>query len=162
MALASHPWGERLRRPCRSMVESRLPKWMVPPGVRPTPVGLLPLATKESFSEGTIRTSIGKARCNSTFRCANCWCFCIGKIQGGQDCMFLFRDGLVNYKTHYDLPSFRPLLGGNSTTSNGLILTMNSGYNGASRELEKGGNNLVPPYLKDNGPFIDREAVGLL
>jgi hypothetical protein len=88
--------------------------------------------------------------------------FCIGKIQGGQDCMFLFRDGPVNYKTHYDLPSFRPLLGGNSTTSNGLILKMNSGYNGVSRELEKGGNNIVPPYLKDSGPFIDHEAVGLL
>jgi hypothetical protein len=63
--------------------------------------------------------------------------FCIGKIQGGQDHAFLFRDGLVNYKAHYDLSWFRPLLGGNSPTSSGLILKMNNGYNGVSRELEK-------------------------
>jgi hypothetical protein len=63
--------------------------------------------------------------------------FCTGKIQGGQDRAFLFRDGLVNYKAHYDLSWFRPILGGNSHTSSGLILKINSGYNGVSEELEK-------------------------
>jgi hypothetical protein len=43
----------------------------------------------------------------------------------------------VNYKVHYDLSWLRPLLGGNNHTSNGLILKMNIGYNGLSRELEK-------------------------
>jgi hypothetical protein len=57
--------------------------------------------------------------------------------QGGQDCAFEFRDGLANYKTHYDLSWCMPLLGGNSPMSNCLILKMNKGYNGLSRELEK-------------------------
>jgi hypothetical protein len=43
----------------------------------------------------------------------------------------------VNYKEHYDLSWFRPLLGGNSSTSSGLILKMNNGYDVVSRELEK-------------------------
>jgi hypothetical protein len=43
----------------------------------------------------------------------------------------------MNYKAHYDLYWFRPLLGGNSPTFSGLILKMNRGYNGVSRELEK-------------------------
>ncbi len=47
------------------------------------------------------------------------------------------RDGPTNYKTHYDLSWFRPLLRGNSLTSSGLILKMNSGYNGVSKEHEK-------------------------
>jgi hypothetical protein len=53
--------------PRRLVVNSRLPKWMVLPGARPTPVGSLPLETKESFSEGTIGTSRGKARYKSPF-----------------------------------------------------------------------------------------------
>jgi hypothetical protein len=43
----------------------------------------------------------------------------------------------VNYKAHYGLFWFRPLLRGNSPTSGGLILKMNSGYNGVNKELEK-------------------------
>jgi hypothetical protein len=53
--------------PRRLVVNSRLPKWMVLPGARPTPVGSLPLETKESFSEGTIGTSRGKAHYKSLF-----------------------------------------------------------------------------------------------
>jgi hypothetical protein len=56
--------------------------------------------------------------------------FCTSKIQGGQDRAFLFQCGLANYKAHYNLSLFRPLFGGNSPTSSGLILKMNSGYNG--------------------------------
>jgi hypothetical protein len=58
-------------------------------------------------------------------------------IQGGQDHVFLFRGGLVNYKAHYSLSWFRPHLGGNNPTSSSLILKMYSGYNGVTRELEK-------------------------
>jgi hypothetical protein len=43
----------------------------------------------------------------------------------------------VNYKVHYGLSWFKPLLGGNSLTSSSLILKMNSGYNGVSKELKK-------------------------
>jgi hypothetical protein len=43
----------------------------------------------------------------------------------------------MNYKAQYGLSWFRPLLGGNSPTSSGLILKMNSGYNGVNRELKK-------------------------
>jgi hypothetical protein len=42
-------------------------KRMVLPGARPTPVGWLPLATKESFGEGVIVASRGKVRCKSPF-----------------------------------------------------------------------------------------------
>jgi hypothetical protein len=51
--------------------------------------------------------------------------------------VFQFQDGLANYKAHYDLSWFMPLLGGNSPMSSGVILKMNKGYNGVSRELEK-------------------------
>jgi hypothetical protein len=67
MALESHSWGERLRRPMQSALNSRLSKWMVLPKARLALVGLLPLATKESFHEGTIGTSRGKACCKSPF-----------------------------------------------------------------------------------------------
>jgi hypothetical protein len=43
----------------------------------------------------------------------------------------------VNYKGHCDLSWFRPLLEVNSHMSSGLILKMNSGYNGVCKELEK-------------------------
>jgi hypothetical protein len=34
--------------------------------------------------------------------------FCTGKIQGGQDHVFLFLGGLVNYKAHNGLSWFSP------------------------------------------------------
>jgi hypothetical protein len=43
----------------------------------------------------------------------------------------------VNYKAHYDLSWFRPLLRDNSPMSSGLILKMNRGYNGVSRVFKK-------------------------
>jgi hypothetical protein len=43
----------------------------------------------------------------------------------------------VKYKAHYSLSWFRPLFGGNSHTSSGLILKMNNGYDGVSREIKK-------------------------
>jgi hypothetical protein len=51
--------------------------------------------------------------------------------------MFHFQGGLANYKAHNDLSWFRPLLEGNSPTSNGLILMINMCYNGVSKEIEK-------------------------
>jgi hypothetical protein len=81
--------------------------------------------------------------------------FYIGKIQGGQDCMFLFWGGPVNYKAHYSLSWFSSLLRGNSPTSSSLILKMNNGYNGVSTELEKftkwRGKWSHTPYLKGRG-----------
>jgi hypothetical protein len=66
-----------------------------------------------------------------------CQSFCTGMIQGGQEQVFLFWGGLVNYKAYYGLSWFRPLLGGNSPMSSSLILKMDSGYNGVSKELKK-------------------------
>jgi hypothetical protein len=43
----------------------------------------------------------------------------------------------VKYKAYNDLSWCRPLLGGNSPTSSGLILKMNRCYKGVSRELKK-------------------------
>jgi hypothetical protein len=43
----------------------------------------------------------------------------------------------MNYKAHYGLSWFRPLLEGNNPTSSGLILKMNNSYNGISKELKK-------------------------
>jgi hypothetical protein len=66
-----------------------------------------------------------------------CLCLLHWQEQGGQDCAFQFRVGFANYKAHNDLFWFRPLLGGNSPTSSGLILKMNRCYKGVSRELKK-------------------------
>jgi hypothetical protein len=65
MAHESHFWGERLRRPCWSAVNSRQPKQLVLSKARLTLVRLLLLAIKESFGEGAIVTSRGKARYTS-------------------------------------------------------------------------------------------------
>jgi hypothetical protein len=46
MAPESHSWGERLRLPMRSVVNSMLPKRRVLSGARPRLLGLLLLATK--------------------------------------------------------------------------------------------------------------------
>jgi hypothetical protein len=51
--------------------------------------------------------------------------------------MFLFREGLANFKARYSLSWFRPLLEGNSPTSSGLILKMNSGYNGGEQSARE-------------------------
>jgi hypothetical protein len=57
--------------------------------------------------------------------------------------MFLFQGSLANYKTHYNLSWFRPLLRGNSPMSNGLILKINNGYNGVS--CDRINRILIPP-----------------
>jgi hypothetical protein len=46
----SFPLGERLRWSKWSAVKCKLPKQMVSPGTSPTPIRLLPLAMKVSFS----------------------------------------------------------------------------------------------------------------
>jgi hypothetical protein len=51
MAPESFPSGERLRSPKRSVMNSRMPKQIVSPGVSPTLVRLLPLAMEVSFGE---------------------------------------------------------------------------------------------------------------
>jgi hypothetical protein len=59
----------------------------------------------------------------------------------------------VDYKIHYDLSWFKPLLSGNSPMSSGLILKMNRGY--------KGKNGSIFPCLRGRVPFIAR-AGGLV
>jgi hypothetical protein len=51
MALESFLSRERLRLPKLSMMNSKLPKWMVLHRVNPTLVRLLPLATVVGFDE---------------------------------------------------------------------------------------------------------------
>jgi hypothetical protein len=63
--------------------------------------------------------------------------FCISMVQGGQERVFQFHGCPAKYKAHYSLSLFRPLLIGNSSMLGHLILKMNSGYNGVSRELKK-------------------------
>jgi hypothetical protein len=63
--------------------------------------------------------------------------FYIDKNWVVKDHVFQFRGGDANYKEHYDLSWFRPLITGNSPTCSSLILKMNSSYNGVSRELKK-------------------------
>jgi hypothetical protein len=67
MAPESHSWGERLSLPMRSVVNSMLPKRRVLSGARLRLLGLLLLATKQSFDEGTIKTSTRKACYKSPF-----------------------------------------------------------------------------------------------
>jgi hypothetical protein len=64
----------------------------------------------------------------------------------------------VNYKTHYYLSWFRPLLRYNIPMSSGLVLKMDMCYKGVSRELEKfmwwkGENGPRTPCLKGRGAF---------
>jgi hypothetical protein len=61
MAPKSHPWGEKLRWPKQSALNSRLSKWMVLPGARPTPVGVVVVG------DGTIRTSREEASYKSPY-----------------------------------------------------------------------------------------------
>jgi hypothetical protein len=60
MVSESHPWGEILRWPRQSTMNSRLLKSMVLLSARPTPMGLSSLAMNESFGGGTIGTSSRK------------------------------------------------------------------------------------------------------
>jgi hypothetical protein len=62
-----------------------------------------------------------------------------------------------NYKAHYSLSSFRPLLWDNSTTSNVFVIEeykqCDNGGKLRAQEVQqvKGGNVLVSPYLKGRG-----------
>jgi hypothetical protein len=94
-------------------VNSRLPKWMVWPGSRPTPVELSPLAMKESFSEGPSDRLEEKHAANPPSWRAYCRCF------------LHWQDTRHTIVYPGSGPYFK------------VILKMNSGYNGVSREPEK-------------------------
>jgi hypothetical protein len=66
--------------------------------------------------------------CSRLESCTFVGVFCTNEIYGGQDRAFQFHGGLANNKAHSDLSWFKLLLGGNSPTSNGLILKMNMCY----------------------------------
>jgi hypothetical protein len=81
--------------------------------------------------------------------------------------MFPFRGHLAtmkNYKAHYSLSWFRPLLRGNSPTSSIFVLEKKSSVTkGVSWELKllakcKGEIFFASPYLKGKGAFYSREA----
>jgi hypothetical protein len=119
------------------MVNSKLPKRMVSPGARPTPVRLLPLERKERFSDETIGTSRGKARCKCPLpRAPTVGVFCTDKNRVVKITCSSSEMVLQTTK-HTNLSWFRLLLGGYSPTSSDLILKMNNDYNGVSKELEK-------------------------
>jgi hypothetical protein len=63
----------------------------------------------------------------------------------------------MKYKSHYSLSWFMPFLGDNSPMSSGLILKMNSGYNGGEqrdREVrEVKGGMISYPLPEGQGAF---------
>jgi hypothetical protein len=65
----------------------------------------------------------------------------------------------MNYKAHYDLSWYRPLCGGNSPMSSGLILKINIGYNGGEQRAQEvhvvKGEMISYLCLKGRGPFTD-------
>jgi hypothetical protein len=69
----------------------------------------------------------------------------------------------VNDEAHNDLSYIRPLLGGSSPTSSGLILKMNRCYKGRAESMRsshgEGENGSRTFCLKGRGPFIDHTGV---
>jgi hypothetical protein len=119
------------------MMNTKFTRQMVSLRENPPHIKRSPLEVMVITDERTIRTSRGKALYKSPFLAHQLSVFFDQQEQGGQDHVFKFRDGLENYKAHYDLSWFSPLLRGNCPTSNGLMLKMNRGYNGVSRGLKK-------------------------
>jgi hypothetical protein len=95
-------------------MNSRLPKWMVLPGAKLTSVGLLLLAMNESFSDGTIRTSRGEACYNSPIlACQLSVLFAPARyrvVKIAHSYSELVLCTMKNYKAHYSLSWFGPLL----------------------------------------------------
>jgi hypothetical protein len=71
-------------------MNSRLPKLMVLPEARPTPMGLLSLAMNESFSDGIIGMSREEAQCKSPYLAHQLSMFLHQQDISGQDRVFLF------------------------------------------------------------------------
>jgi hypothetical protein len=99
---------------------------MVLPGAKPTPVGLLSLVMNKSIGDGTIRTSRGKAQCKSPFLAHQVLMFFATAryrvVKITCSCSEVVLRTMKNYKTHYSLSWFRPLLQGNSPTSNVFVI----------------------------------------
>jgi hypothetical protein len=95
-------------------MNSRLLKWMVLPGARPTPVGLLSLAVNESFGDGTIGMSRGEARYKFPYLVSQLSVFfalaryTMVKIMCSSSEVVL--GTMKNYKAHYNLSWFKPPL----------------------------------------------------
>jgi hypothetical protein len=137
---------------------------MVLPGARLMPVGMLPLAMKESSVEGTIGTSRGKTRWKSPFlACQQSVFFALARYRVDKIARSYFEVVLWTTKHIIVYPSsglsfevivLHPAVWYWRWT----IITM-----GVSRELEKFtkwmGKYSCASCLKGRGPFIDREAV---
>jgi hypothetical protein len=95
-------------------------------GARPMSVGLLSLVMNESLGDATIRMSKGKVRCKSPFLVCQLSIFFaparyrVVKIMCS--CFEMVLRTMKNYKAHYSLSWFRPLLRGNSPTSKVFVL----------------------------------------
>jgi hypothetical protein len=116
MAMASKPSpvGERLKPPKRSAMNLRLPKRMVSLREKPPHDRHSPSAVTASANDGTIRTSRGKPHCKSPFLVCQLLVFFaparyrVVKILRFYSEMVLRT--MKNYKAHYSLSWFRPLL----------------------------------------------------
>jgi hypothetical protein len=90
-------WGERLRWPRQSVMNIRLPKWMVLPGAKLTPVELLSLVMNQSFGDGSIRTFLA-CQLSVFFALAR---YRVVKIVCS--CSEVVLQTMKNYKAHYTL-----------------------------------------------------------
>jgi hypothetical protein len=113
--------------------ELQVPEATVLPRENPLHVRHPLMAAMVIVDEGTIGTSRGKARYKSSFLARQLSVFFaparyrVVKIMHSYSEMVLWT--MQNYKAHYSLSWFMPLLYSNSPTFSGLILKMNSGYN---------------------------------
>jgi hypothetical protein len=133
--------GERLRPPKQSAMNSRLPKRMVSLREKSPHNKRSPPTAMATVDDGTSRTSRVKAHCKSSFLAHQLSVFftpvryTVVKIVCSYSKMVLRT--IKNYKAHYILSWFKPLLKSNSPTSSGLIFKMNSGYNGGEQSAEE-------------------------
>jgi hypothetical protein len=134
MALESHSWGERLRHPIRSVMNSRLLKRMALPGARPMLVGLLLLPMSEGFSAGTIGMFREKTHYKPPFLAHQLSLFLAPAryrvVKIACSCSKMVLRTMKNYKAHYSLYWFRPLLYSNSPTSSIFDIKDEQCYNG--------------------------------
>jgi hypothetical protein len=125
-------------------MNSNLPRWTVSLREKPPPIKRSPSEETVNVDKGTIGMSKKSTLQIPLSGAPIVGVFCNGKIHGGQDHVFQFWGGLVNNEAHSDLSWFRPLLGGNSPTSSGLILKINRTYKEwaeRSRSSHGGGGN---------------------
>jgi hypothetical protein len=118
--------GKRLRLPNQLVMNSTPPKWMISPGEKTSLGERLPPMAAMNADDGTIGMARGEARCKSPFlACQLSVCFALARyrvVKVTFSCSELVLRTMKNYKAHYSLSCFGPLLQGNSPTSDVFIL----------------------------------------